>query len=134
MSAKIHVEFPASEAESLLKRVGNESMSAAECDAAQAGEERLKRAIAIERNPGGAAHAPPEYSKRDLYAEACSLVGDDVRIVTTYGQEKIGRLDHMRSFSTLILETGPHSRQPVPLSCIESIAHIVDPVEQKVAA
>ena len=50
------VDFPIAEAEALLKRLADDpapSMTAAECHAAEAGRERLQRAVNIERGTGG---------------------------------------------------------------------------------
>lgn len=111
---RVAVEFPIEEAESIVKRLREDPMSAAHCDAATAGCERIERAISIERGPGGA-------HERDLHGEACALVGSEVCIRTTYGAEKRGYLDRVRDFATVILETGPNARQPIPLAQVVSI-------------
>ena len=55
VGARVAVELSIEEAEALLKRLGIDPMSAAECDAAQNGRERIERAVAVERGSGGSA-------------------------------------------------------------------------------
>lgn len=52
-------EFPVAEAEGLLARLAPDpkpSLSAALCDAAELGRQRIEQSVRVERQPGGTCH------------------------------------------------------------------------------
>jgi len=100
MSGRVLVEFHPEEAEALLKRVSDGSMSAAECDAAQAGAERLEQALRVERASGGHLAHQSEMRHR---AEA--LIGLPVTVFSTQGK-KIGTLDRIIESTALCVRQG----------------------------
>lgn len=112
----VAVEFPIEEAEALLKRLdpdGFDAMTGDECDALEAGQDRLRRAAAIERGPGGAHELD---ALEDL---AKALIGHDVVVHCTYG-EVSGRLEKIVGFRSLLLKDRVF-RMPVNLSLVDSI-------------
>jgi hypothetical protein len=111
------VDFPMDEAEALVKRTapdGRVSMSAAECTAAERARARLAQAIAVERGAGGEATLKPDEALCE------GLIGQRVRVQTTYGSVITGRLERLSGFRSLII-IGVGFQKPINLSLVESI-------------
>lgn len=111
------LEPPILEAEAALKFMDDhDSMTGAECDAAQRFRERLRQAIAVERGAGGS-EAQPEGGMEEI---AKALIGQRVRVATFHGSVKTGVLRRLSGFRTVIVEDGEY-RHPVNLSLVKSI-------------
>jgi len=110
------VDFPLDEAQGVLARLnGEHPMSAREVAAANAGERRLRQAVAVEIHASGSAEEPS-----GLEAIAESLVGESVRILTTHGSVKRGQLERLSGFRTLMIR-GADGLFPINLSRVSSI-------------
>lgn len=113
----VAVEFPISEAEALLKRLAPDgikaSMTAAECDAVEAARKRIQQAVKVERGSCGS-------DPLEMEALASGLVGKRVRVQTSYGSVKTGKLLRLSGFRTLVIEDGP-LRHPVSLGVVTSL-------------
>lgn len=114
MNGRVLVEFLPEEAEGLLKRVSDESMSAAECDQAKAGADRLRQAIAIERGAGGSCSA-----KTSFHEQATALLGQLVTVYSSHGP-KVGTLERISTSRVLVIRRG-RLRSPVPLALVTEI-------------
>lgn len=116
----VSVDFPPLEAMALVKRLnGRGGMTAAECDAAQRGHQRLAQAI------GGEAGS----YESGIETVAETLVGEPVRVQTMYGKTFEGELERISVFGTVVIKDEPFSH-PVNLSLVRSI----EPVREEVAA
>lgn len=113
----VMVEFPLSEAEGILTRLsadGERSMSAADCANAESGRQRLARAVAVEVGSGGS-------EEQSIEEIAESLIGQRVRVQTTYGSVKTGILRRLSGFRTAMIEESERINHPVNLSLVTSI-------------
>jgi len=116
----VSIGFPLLEAMALAKRLeGKGGMSAAECDAAQRAHQRIVTTLAGETDclPSG------------LETIAESLVGEEVRVETSYGKVIRGELEKITGFRSIVVKGHPFSH-PVNLSLVKSI----EPVRAEVAA
>jgi hypothetical protein len=116
----ITVTFPPLEAMALAKQLGGQGgMSAAECDAAQRGHQRIVSALTAEVGS----------YESGIVTIAESLIGEEVRLKTTYGKIFTGKLERLSGFRTAVIAVKPFSH-PINLSLVESI----EPVRSEVAA
>jgi len=116
----LSVDIPVLEVMALVKRLdGHGGMSAAECDAAQRGHERLKAVLA--------GRSISYESGIETIAE--SLVGEVVRVEKNDGRVYEGELEKLVGFRTAVVKDEPFSH-PVNLSMVRSI----EPVRAEVAA
>lgn len=110
--SKIRLDLPLLEAMALAKRLdGKGGLSAAECDAAQRGHQRLVQALSK-------ADASSYESGIETIAE--SLVGETVRLERTDGRIYEGELEKVAGFRTAFIKDEPFSH-PVNLSLVKSI-------------
>jgi hypothetical protein len=110
----LSVDMPALEVMALVKRLdGHGGMTAAECDAAQRGHERLRQALS--------GQSVPYESGIETIAE--SLVGEVVRLEKQDGRVYEGELEKLVGFRTAVVKDEPFSH-PVNLSTVKSIAAV----------
>lgn len=114
MNGRVLVEFLPEEAEGLLKRVTDESMSAAECDRAKAGANRLRRALAVERGVSGSCSANPS-----LHEQATALLGQPVTVYSFQGRKE-GTLERISTSRILAIRQG-RMTSSVPLALVTGI-------------